>query len=1210
MTDPSHRANRLAHETSPYLLQHAKNPVDWYPWGPEALERARRENKPILLSIGYAACHWCHVMERESFENAAVADVMNAHFVCIKVDREERPDLDDVYMAATVAMTGHGGWPMTVFLTPEQEPFYAGTYFPPDDHQGRPGFKSLLARIAELWETKRAELVAQASELAGHVRGQSEATAAGTVGEEAIEAAASQLVSAFDPEYGGFGEAPKFPPCASLSLLLRLYRRVPEPTLLQVVTTTLDRMKNGGIYDHLGGGFARYSVDAKWLVPHFEKMLYDNAQLARVYLEAYQVTGDAEYRRVATETLDYVAREMQNPEGGYFSATDADSEGVEGKFFIWTPDQIEEVVGRPAAEWFCTYYDVSPEGNWEETNILNTPRSMESVAADLGVAIDELRRSLASSRAELYAARLRRVPPLTDDKVLAAWNGLMIGAMAEGARVLREPRYLASAERAARFVLGELARPDGGLYRTARAGKAHLDAYLEDYAFVADGLLDLYEAFGAESFLTDAARLAERMIADFADAEGGGLFQTAKGHETLIARSRDGHDGAIPNANAISARALARLAFILGREDFREQSLAAVRAYARHIERAPRAFATTLGVVDFLLEGPVELAFIGEPSPDLDALAAEVARHYLPNRVVAHAADSSKSELALLAGKTSIDGKPALYVCRDFACQAPVTRAEDVARALGDAANTLAAERRRAVGASALPGSATSGATRAYAARFEPTLGGESYTELGTTGLVVSRAGFGTYRVDDRVEEHREALAHALVSGINLIDTSTNYGDGHAESLIGEVMAELDCSGAVPRAAVVIVSKIGYAQGENLERAEAREQAEEPFPEMVKYGEGLWHCVHPEWLEAQLGDSLGRLGLETLDVCLLHNPEYFLGDAAKRRVPLAEARGEYYRRITEAFRHFEKEVARGRLRFYGVSSNAAVEPAGDPEATSLERLLVAARDAGGDAHHFRVLQLPMNLLEGGAALERNTGEGLTPLEHARRMGVAVLVNRPLNAIVDGKLVRLADPPSYEDAPSFAEQLEKVKKLEAEFVATLAPSIQLPPESNLRAASLLQWAAQLGNVAANLEGLEQWRDMESRAVAPRVMQTIAGLDRIVPGPLRERWTAFQERYLAELDGLFASLRKRGADRSRRRSLAIARAIDPTLPDALRAASLSQKALLAAVSTPGVTSVLVGARERPYVDDVVAALSRRATVPNATAVFIAGKTVDLP
>jgi uncharacterized protein YyaL (SSP411 family) len=597
-------------------------------------------------------------------------------------------------------MTGHGGWPMTVFLTPDQEPFFAGTYFPPNDQHGRPGFRSMLSRIAELWRTKRGELVAQAADLTLHVRGRSQTLSGSSVGEAAIESAAGELLQSFDAEHGGFGSAPKFPPSAALLLLLRLYRRVAEPTLLEMVTKTLDAMSCGGIYDHVGGGFARYSTDERWLVPHFEKMLYDNAQLVRVYSEAFQVTRRSDYRSVVTQTLDYVLREMQGTDGGYFSATDADSEGVEGKFFVWTPDQVIEVLGQPAAEWFCLHYDITPEGNWEDVSIPNTPRPIDAVATDLGVSVEVLRASLEESRQKLYEARLRRVPPLLDDKVLASWNGLMISSMAEGARVLRDQRYRDSGERAARYVLSALSRPDGGLYRTARAGKAHLDAYLEDYAFLADGLIDLYEAGGAESFLGDAVRLAERMLTDFADPEGGAFFQTAHGHERLIARTREGHDGAIPNGNAVAARVLARLGVHLDRTDLRERATAAIRAYGRSIEGSPRAFSTALSVVDFLLEGPVELAIVGEPdAPDLEALLVEIARHYLPNRVVAHGTGTPPTaegiKLPLLTGKTLAAGKAAVYVCRHFACQAPVTRPEDLARALGDDAGGRRHDHRR-----------------------------------------------------------------------------------------------------------------------------------------------------------------------------------------------------------------------------------------------------------------------------------------------------------------------------------------------------------------------------------------------------------------------------------------------------------------------------------------------------------------------------------
>jgi uncharacterized protein YyaL (SSP411 family)/aryl-alcohol dehydrogenase-like predicted oxidoreductase len=1219
MVDAAHRKpNRLANETSPYLLQHARNPVDWYPWGPEALGRASREDKPILLSIGYAACHWCHVMERESFENDAIADLMNRSFVCVKVDREERPDLDDIYMAATVAMSGHGGWPMTVFLTPGREPFFAGTYFPPEDKYGRPGFKTVLARIAELWRDGRDQLTQQAAELTEHVRSQSRLFPGGMIRADALDGAADELSRTFDSELGGFGGAPKFPPSASLLLLLRLFRRRSDPHLLEMVTTTLDAMKNGGIYDHLGGGFARYSTDERWLVPHFEKMLYDNAQLARVYLEAYQVTRNDEYRRVAEETLDYVVREMQGPDGGYFSATDADSEGVEGKFFVWTADEVREHLAPEAAEWFCEYYDVSPEGNWEGHSILNTPKPIAAVASELGVAAGVLARSLAESRRLLYDVRSKRVPPLTDDKVLVAWNGLMIASMAEGARVLRKARYLESAERAASFILRSLARPDGGFYRTSRAGKAHIDAYLEDYAFFADALVDLYEAGAASKYLFDARRIADRMIADFGDdGDGGAFYQTAHGHEALITRSREGHDGAIPNANAVAARLLARLGDHFDRDDFRNRALAALRAYGRAVERAPRAFATTLAVVDYLLEGPVELAFVGPASsPEMESLRSEVARHYLPNRIVEHAeVDASGRALVeglpLLSEKTLVGGTPALYVCRDFACRAPVTRAEEVASALGEALEARTDARPTAVGDQRLSGFATAEATSKYAATVGARHGSTAYRAFGSTGLVASRLGFGCYRVDDRAPPHREALAEALMLGVNVVDTSTNYGDGHSERLVGEVLGDLARSGKVARDAVIVVSKIGYAQGRNLELVLAREQSGAPYPEVVKVADGLAHCIHPSFLSDQLDASLERLGLGTLDVCLLHNPEYFLADAAKRGLPLARAREEFYRRVTEAFRHFETEVSKGRIRYYGVSSNTSVEPKDEPEAVSVEQLVDAARAGGGDAHHFKVLQVPLNLLEVGAALEPNTGADAAEsvLEHAKGRDLCVLVNRPLNAIVDGRLVRLADPNAPHDAPALSEALSTVRGLETEFEKTIAPALSVPSDSNFRPQDFFRWADALGNVAAEITSYEQWLDVERNQVAPRLMQTVSMLDRAIGRPLANRWRGFQERYLAAMEELFAAIGRRTGDRSRARCTAIARSVDPLLPEERRRLPLSQKALLVLTGLEGVTTVLVGMREKPYVADALAMMGLP-TLSNALEILRAAHAVNVP
>ncbi len=688
------KANRLALETSPYLLQHAHNPVDWYPWGAEALERARREDKPIVLSIGYAACHWCHVMERESFENDAIAALMNEHFVCIKVDREERPDLDDIYMAATIAMTGQGGWPMTVFLAPDQRPFFAGTYFPAERRYGRPGFGELLERIAEVWREDRAGVESQAAQLSEAVRAQLGASEAAAIPPDAIAAAVRELTSAYDARWGGFGRAPKFPASPALRLLLRHYAHTGETSALQMVRGTLDGMANGGMYDHVAGGFARYSTDERWHVPHFEKMLYDNGQLARVYVEAFQVTRDARYRRVACETLDYLLREMQSPQGGFYSATDADSEGVEGKFFTFSEEQLRAILGEDARA-FNAYYGVSPEGNWEETNVLWTPRPIEEVARELHTELATLEAELARSRTRVYAARQQRVPPLLDDKILVSWNALTIGALAEASRVFAEPRYRVAAERAANDLLQRFVRPDGGLYRTARGERVHLDAYLEDYAFFGSALVDLYEAGGSPMYLAHALELCERMTRDFADSEGG-FYQTAHNHEQLLARPRDSQDDALPNANAIAAELCARLAAHYARDDLRSLAERAVERAGTLVKRSPRAFASTLAVADLLARGPVEIAVIGteDASEPLRRALAEV---YLPNRILGYglgvdargssAREQNAESLPLLAGKTLVRGAPALYVCRDFACEAPLTRPEDVVKSLQDRAS-------------------------------------------------------------------------------------------------------------------------------------------------------------------------------------------------------------------------------------------------------------------------------------------------------------------------------------------------------------------------------------------------------------------------------------------------------------------------------------------------------------------------------------------
>ena len=1200
----SARPNRLIHETSPYLLQHALNPVDWYPWGPEALHTSKTRNLPILLSVGYSACHWCHVMERESFENKAIASLMNQYFICIKVDREERPDLDEIYMQATVTLNhGQGGWPMTVFLTPEQEPFFAGTYFPPDDRWGRPGFPSLLKKIAEAWEQDAAGLVSQARQLTERLRDNLKAVSPVSVSVSVLDEAVTQFRDDFDERHGGFGSAPKFPPAAGLSLLLRCYQRTGESRTLQMVTRTLDAMAAGGIYDHIGGGFARYSTDERWLVPHFEKMLYDNALLARTYLEAYQVTKQTSYRQVTIDVLEYILREMTDPAGGFYSATDADSEGMEGKFFVWTPTEIQEVFQNTEDTLrFCACYDITDLGNWEHRSIPNRLRPIESVVKELNLTIDELYETIQRVRPLLYRARQQRIPPGLDDKIITAWNGMMISAMAEAGRVLGINRYIDGAMRAADFLLLVHRTTEGTLLRTSRQGRAHLDGVLEDYAYLTEGLIDLYEASGQERYLIAARQFGERMVDSFLDEDQGGFYTTAKTHETLIIRAREGADGATPSGNAVAVSALARLSFHYNRQDLREAAIGGIRAYGRQIARYPRAFAKSLAAVDLLAEGPIELAFLGEPhDPGLEALQLAVREEFLPHRVIASSdGTGTPSGHPLLAGKGLVEKKAALYICRNFSCQRPLTDPGEVTELLRSAKRRSdQSTQQTLLQGTALPGSASPEGTAKYAARIVSQSRHDGhmehgYSQFGNSGLTTSRLGFGTYRVDTRDTEHRDALMKALREGVNLIDTSTNYMDGDSERLVGSVLRDLIKSGEMTREEVIVVSKIGYVQGHNLKQAEAREQAGRPYPDMVKYGEGIWHCIHPEYLSDQLTLSLDRLGLATLDVCLLHNPEYFLSEAAHHEGgDLSIARDLFYRRIEEAFVFFESQVAAGRIHYYGVSSNTVTADPSDAEATSLSRMCEAARVAataqGMDRHHFAVLQCPMNLYEAGALVMPNTGvdQRETVLEVAQREGIAVLVNRPLNAMPTRKsgVLRLTDFPIEGDSVDFARQCLKVGALEEEYRKAIAPTLQYSGEG-MAPADFFTWAIELPRVRPQILGLEHWEQIERQMIAPQVNQVMQLLSRNLTGTAAEQWEAWRDRYVPELLTLLRGLRREATERSRERTSTLSATLNPLLPDARRKESLSRKALWVLASTPGVTCVLNGMRSPAYADDSLA------------------------
>ncbi len=706
-TGPATHSNRLISETSSYLLQHAYNPVDWYPWGPEALARAAAEDKPILLSVGYSACHWCHVMAHESFENPEIAALMNELFVNIKVDREERPDIDAIYMEAVQAMTQHGGWPMTVFLTPQGKPFYGGTYFPPAPRYGMPSFPQLLTAIADAWRTRRRELES-AGERMADVLVRSASIHASEAGLEPnlLGRARQLMLHSHDAVEGGFGGAPKFPQPVNLDFLLQSHASSGDQAALQAAILTLRKMAAGGMYDQVGGGFHRYSTDDQWLVPHFEKMLYDNAQLARTYLHAWQVTGDELFRAVVEETLDYVLREMTSPEGGFYSTQDADSEGHEGKFFLWAPAEAIALLGPEDGRLFCAYFDITERGNFREggpgANILHVARDLSTVARELKVAPERLAQVIQQGRAILFTAREQRVRPGRDEKILAEWNGLMIHAFTEAGVALARPGYIRAAGRTAEFVLGRMAeirtpigqgsgRPSGGgqpaavhrLFRSYKDGRAKFNAYLEDYAAMALGLIALYQATFERRWLEAAASLAEARIGCFGDAGAGGFFQTTADHEPLIARRKDFVDSAVPSGNSLAADLLLHLGKLLDRPDYTEQAVATMRLMTDAMGQQPLAFGRMLCALDFHLNAGQEIAIVGDPSDEeTSALLAEVWRRYLPNSVLASAAPADTAAQALvplLAGRPQVGGRATAYVCRNYACRLPVTDAAALA---------------------------------------------------------------------------------------------------------------------------------------------------------------------------------------------------------------------------------------------------------------------------------------------------------------------------------------------------------------------------------------------------------------------------------------------------------------------------------------------------------------------------------------------------
>ncbi len=677
--------NRLIHETSPYLLQHAHNPVDWFTWGPEAFAKARTENKPVLLSIGYSACHWCHVMEHESFENARIAALMNEHFVSIKVDREERPDLDHIYQSVVQLLSGQGGWPLTMFLTPEQEPFYGGTYFPPEERYGRAGFPRVLTSVAEAYHRRPDDISKSIQQIRDGLAKLStlEATP-GDLSPDLLTNAARTLGQNFDMVHGGFGTQPKFPNPSNVACLLRYWHASGNENFLHMAKLALRKMASGGIYDHLGGGFHRYSVDDRWLVPHFEMMLYDNAQLLPLYLHMYQITHETFYADVARETLTYLLREMRHPEGGFYATQDADSEGEEGKFFAWTKPEVDGLLGD-AARLFARYYDVTSAGNWEHgKNILHLTVSMEQLAKMFNQPQDEVAASITAGKATLFAVREQRIKPFRDEKILTSWNGLLLSGLALAANVLGDASALHAVHDTIAFIQRHMWR-DGLLLSVYKDGQAKLNGYLDDYAFLAAALLDAFEATFELAYFAFAQQLAQTMLAEFWDEAQGGFFFTGTQHETLIERSKSVYDQAIPSGTSVATTTLLRLYHYTGTAAYLQHAEQVLRLLRRHLEQQPFGVGSLISTLDFSLHKPQEIVVIGAlGAADTQALLQAIHQRYIPNKILIQI-DPQRLTTTLealpllrdvLAGKSQVDGKATVYVCHNFACSLPMTEPE------------------------------------------------------------------------------------------------------------------------------------------------------------------------------------------------------------------------------------------------------------------------------------------------------------------------------------------------------------------------------------------------------------------------------------------------------------------------------------------------------------------------------------------------------
>lgn len=1181
---------------------HKKTSITWYPWGNEAFAQARALGRPVLVSIGSSSCHHSQVMHRDCFLNSAVVKKLNRDFICIEVDKYERPDVDRSFQNVAVALSGRGGWPLSIFLTPGGEPFFAANFLSRDDQPERPGFVSLLKRIGDLWNDDRESLVAQAKRLSEHLKSRAVLPDPRPISEDALRACESALRRDFDPSFGGFGRAPKFPPISALNLLLRRFRRSGDSTVLEMVTRSLDGMMTGGLYDHLAGGFFRYSVDRSWARPRFEKLLAENALLARLYLEAFQVTKFAPYRRVVVETLEFLLREMQSPTGGFFSALSAESENQEGKYYLLDATEVEEVVGKASAGHFCAFFGIDAK-----KSVPQIRTQMSEVAELFAMHEEDLKVSIEDSRAQLLIARQDRVAPDLEDTLVSAHNGYALDAFAFAGMVLGESRYLECAQRIADSLLWT-PKSEGGhldadfhLYRESRAGEVRLSAFLEDYAVCAQGLLTLHEAGAGHRYLELSKNLTEALLENFKCNGSSALKFSRDPQETLLITDElNARDSSVGNETATVILLLSRLAAHTDRSEWTERAKDLAVAFGLRAHQDPRSYCALLCAVDSLLDPHfgVVVCNLAESKEDTELLSS-VFSQYSPNQLILRTSLMQK-DVSALPTLLRENEQFSLQLFQGSSCK-PVSERASLLLALAEQEEWRDAERRSELGRKQLPGRATTAGTDALERQSRLPSGAYRKWE----NLSVSRLGIGGHRLGIDLPSHREAVLAALRGGINLIDTSPSFAFGDSERVIGKVIEDLVEAGELCREGLVVISKVGVLLGDEADvlaglsqsedgalpegavplQAEAMRQERTSQLALLKTGA---FCISPRAIRRQITRSLSRLGLAHIDFCLVQSPEHLLNAGGSRK--------KLRSLLLRAFETLEQEITAGRIGAYGVQSNTVAQSEQPSLRIELDWLLSIAEEAGKQSHHFRLIEVPINLQERGAFATSNSN-ALSLVETARARDVAVLATRPLSCFMEGALLRLSEPKISEDGAS-ADSLKKaryrVASLEAEFETTLAVQLRLSKMIDGRA--VLPVSGALGGTLEKVRTREQFDLAEATLFTPQLRQLIAQLDTAFRGSSAGPWIKFREHYIKAVGTWLAAVREMATEENRRLLGVVDESLasDVSSPFSAYAASRTlpwqQRALHCVIDAEGVSAALVGLRSPDQVENALKTLGK--------------------